>query len=215
MIMCGALDIAGAAAGGYLVGSIPIGYIVVKVARGMDVRSVGSGAMGATNVSRVLGKGAGAAVSVADMLKGVAAFALGKTLLGDVAFGAQIAATAAVIGHCFPVWIGFRGGKGVSTAFGAAVALATVPALLALASFATTLAAAKRVSAASITAVWTFAGFTFWIKYPTTTEIMAAFLAAFITFTHRENLARLVKGKEEPIFGRRLYGNGDAEKACG
>lgn len=183
-----------------MIGSLPVGYVLVKRKTGRDVRKIGSGATGATNVSRVLGKKIGALVAFFDIFKGILAFYLGIALL-QTRGAAEIAAIAAVVGHCFPVWIGFKGGKGVSTAFGATLVLATIPAVMAFGIFAMAAAITRRISAASITAVWTFAGFTFMLEPEISVRIMSIFLALFITFTHRQNLTRLISGTEKTFFG--------------
>ena len=200
--MCDFLEIPGAIAGGYLIGSIPIGYILVKMKTGKDIRESGSGATGATNVSRVLGKKVGITVAIFDIIKGILAFALGLWLLHTKG-SAEIAAVSAVIGHCYPVWIKFRGGKGVSTTFGATTVLATLPAILAFGVFAISLFVTKRVSAASLVAVWAFAGMLFFMEAGIVIQTMGIFLALFLSFTHRQNLLRLISGTEKPILGDR------------
>lgn len=198
--MCDLLEIPGAIAGGYLVGSIPIGYILVKLKTGGDVRNFGSGAIGATNVSRVLGKKIGALVAMFDIAKGIAVYYLISAFLKTNGTG-EIAVFSAVLGHCFPVWIGFRGGKGVSTAFGATLVIATLPAICAFVVFSASLGIAKRVSAASLTAVWSFLGFTFLLDEDVWAKVSAVALSMLITYTHRQNLMRIFAGAEKQIFG--------------
>jgi len=198
--MCEITEILGGFAGGYLIGSIPIGYLLVRAKRGTDVRDIGSGSIGATNVSRVLGKKTAVIVAVLDAVKGICAFFLARLII-QVDLGIELAAIGAVIGHCFPVWIGFKGGKGVSTSLGTAIVLATLPALLAFAMFTFTIAIVRRVSAASVTAVWLFAGLVFLLDFSIQMQIMGIFLALFITFTHRQNIKRLLEGEEKPLFG--------------
>ena len=200
--MCQVIDIIAGAAIGYLIGGFPTGYLVVKWKAGKDVRKVGSSSTGATNVSRVLGKKIAAAVALVDALKGILAYALVYYVLGARAIP-EIAAVSAVVGHCFPVYLGFHGGKGVSTAFGAALIVATLPAVVAFGVFLFALLVARRVSAASLTAVWTFAGCVFLFDNSLPIRILGVFLALFITFTHRENIKRLLSGQEKPIFGVR------------
>jgi len=112
------LSLLAAAAAGYLVGTTPAAAIVARLKTGgsLDLRSAGSGNPGGLNVLRLLGHRAGAAVVVADVGKGIAACAVGRRLAGD--HGAHLAGAAAVAGHCYPLWTGFRGGKGVATSFG-------------------------------------------------------------------------------------------------
>ena len=198
--MCYGIDIIGGFAIGYLIGSFPTGYLMVRAKTGKDIRELGSSSTGATNVSRVLGKKIGALVSLIDALKGVLAYVLVLYLLGERAIP-EVAAVGAVIGHCFPVWLGFRGGKGVSTAFGTALVMATLPAVAAFGVFVFTLVVARRVSAASLTAVWFFAGAVFLFDVAPPVKVLGIFLALFITFTHRANIKRLITGQEKPIFG--------------
>ena len=197
--MCYALEIIGSAAGGYLIGSVPFGYILVRSRTGKDIRDFGSGATGATNVSRVLGKKVAVLVAIADALKGIVSFLLARWLLNNT-IAAEFAAVGAVVGHCFPVWIGFRGGKGVSTAFGATIVLSPLPAIVAFVMFVVSLVVAGIVSAASLSAVWVFSGLCFLLKENISVKILSLFLAIFITFTHRKNINRLILGQEKKIF---------------
>lgn len=125
--MCRSLAMSfAAAAAGYLLGTIPTADVVARRRSGgrIDLRSVGSGNPGTANATAVLGKRAGAAVLVSDIGKGAAACAVGRAIAGPA--GAHLAGSAAVVGHCYPVWTGFRGGKGVATSVGQC--LATFPA---------------------------------------------------------------------------------------
>ena len=200
--MCNFLDIPGAAAGGYLIGSIPFGYLFVKLKSGRDVREQGSGATGATNVSRILGKKMAIVVALLDIAKGIFAYYLASVLLKFSGAG-EISAIFAVVGHCFPVWLGFRGGKGVSTAFGATIMIATIPAIIAFGVFVVSALVARRISAASLNAIWSFVGISFLLDVNVWAKIIGIVLAIFITFTHRENIRRLLSGTEKPIFGER------------
>ncbi|MCD6595994.1 glycerol-3-phosphate 1-O-acyltransferase PlsY [bacterium] len=197
--MCNILDIVGSFAGGYLIGSIPFGYILVHSKTGNDIRNFGSGAIGATNVSRVLGKKVAVLVAIFDVLKGIIAFFIAQWLLKNTV-ASEIAVIGAVIGHCFPVWIGFRGGKGVSTAFGATLVLSTLPAVIAFVMFSISLVIVRKVSAASLSAIWVFSGLCFLLNEPIQIKILSLFLALFITFTHRKNITRLITGEEKIIF---------------
>src|SRR5262245_15731497 len=111
----------------YLLGSIPFGYLIVKLRSGADIRQTGSGGTGATNVSRKAGKAAGVVTLALDALKGAAAVLVARWLTGDAgtSWGVAEAAGLRVVGHCFPVWLGFKAGKGVATGLG--VFLAIVP----------------------------------------------------------------------------------------
>ena len=184
---------------GYLVGSIPFGFIFVKLSKNVDLRSYGSGSTGATNVSRVLGKKVAAFVAVLDALKAIGAYAIVINLTANP-LAAFIAALAAIVGHCYPVWLGFKGGKGVSTSFGAAIIINTLPAILALFVFVFAVIASKRVSIGSLTAAWTFFGISVFTKVAAMPMIFAIFLAIFLTITHRENIKRIIQGKEKPLW---------------
>src|SRR5579859_238142 len=140
----------------YLLGSIPTGYLLVKLFRHEDIRSVGSGNIGATNVLRSGGKGLGAATFLLDTLKGAAAVLLGSFLashlLPSMPFrdAQAIAAVSAVLGHMFPAWLHFRGGKGVATGFGVFLVAAPLAALASIGLFALILILTRYVSLASI-----------------------------------------------------------------
>src|SRR5580693_5231738 len=107
----------------YLLGSIPFGYLLVKIFRNEDIRTTGSGNIGATNVARSGAKGLGVATLLLDLGKGFAAVLLAKHIAPGVFDIAVAAAVAVVVGHCFPVWLGFKGGKGAATALGVFLAL--------------------------------------------------------------------------------------------
>ena len=184
---------------GYLVGSIPFGFIFVKLSKNVDLRSYGSGSTGATNVSRVLGKKVAAFVAVLDALKAIGAYAIVINLTANP-LAAFIAALAAIVGHCYPVWLGFKGGKGVSTSFGAAILINTLPAILTFFVFVFAVIASKRVSIGSLTAAWTFFGISVFTKVAAMPMIFAIFLAIFLTITHRENIKRIIEGKEKPLW---------------
>ncbi|RKZ31040.1 acyl-phosphate glycerol 3-phosphate acyltransferase [bacterium] len=184
---------------GYLVGSIPFGFIFVKLSKNVDLRSYGSGSTGATNVSRVLGKKVAALVAVLDALKAIGAYAIVINLTANP-LAAFIAALAAIVGHCYPVWLGFKGGKGVSTSFGAAIIINTLPAILTFFVFVFAVIASKRVSIGSLTAAWTFFGISVFTKVAAMPMIFAIFLAIFLTITHRENIKRIIEGKEKPLW---------------
>src|SRR5208282_3958562 len=142
----------------YLLGSIPVGYLLVRLFRHQDIRSMGSGNIGATNVLRTGGKGLGAATFLLDMLKGCAAVWLGEWAAAHVLLWAAprdieaLAALCAVLGHMFPVWLRFRGGKGVATGFGVFLVAAPLAALSAIVVFFVILALTRYVSLASVLA---------------------------------------------------------------
>src|SRR3954451_16118659 len=144
------------AAAAYLLGSIPVGYVLVRIFRRQDIRTLGSGNIGATNVLRSEGKGLGAATFLLDMVKGAGAVLLGAAIAGPVLPSVPqrnveaLAALFAVLGHMFPVWLRFRGGKGVATGFGVFLVAAPWAALAAISVFIVVLFLSRFVSLASI-----------------------------------------------------------------
>jgi acyl phosphate:glycerol-3-phosphate acyltransferase len=184
--------------GAFLSGSVPYGLLWAR-ARGIDVRRVGSGNIGATNVGRALGRRAGAAVLLLDAAKGAlpvgAAIALARAGLCP-GWTASAAAVAAVVGHCFPPWLRFRGGKGVATALGVFVAVDPRTTAVSVAVFAVMYAAWRKVSLGSLAAAAAFP-LAAWLLGRPAHEIGAAVLvAAVIVLRHRDNLARLRRGSE-------------------
>src|ERR1039458_9492156 len=146
----------------YLLGSIPIGYLLVRLFRQQDIRSVGSGNIGATNVLRYGGKSLGAITFLLDVLKGSSAVLIGALLAAHLApafpyrDAQALAALSAVLGHIFPVWLRFRGGKGVATSFGVFLVAAPCAALAAIAVFALGFLITRYVSLASILGAFSF-----------------------------------------------------------
>jgi acyl phosphate:glycerol-3-phosphate acyltransferase len=189
----------------YLLGSIPTGYLLVRLFRNQDIRSVGSGNIGATNVLRSGGKGLGAATFLLDMLKGCAAVwvggLLGELLLPGMPFrdAQAIAALAAVIGHMFPVWLRFRGGKGVATGFGVFLVAAPLAALAAITTFAIVLLLSRYVSLASIIGAASFPVFAWFLVHgekPAFYIAVQAAVALLIILKHHQNIGRLLAGTE-------------------
>lgn len=192
------LDIILALAGGYLLGSIPFAYVVTQAFGLGDIRQVGSGNVGTTNVLRTGNKLATALTLIGDVGKGVVAVLIAKQF-GEAP--AMAAALGAFTGHIFPVWLNFKGGKGIATCLGILAALTWPVALLALGTWIAALAIGRISSlAALVTAVATPIYMLFWGPWFYT--LGAAILAALIFVTHRENIARLMKG-EEPRIGQK------------
>jgi len=188
----------------YLLGSIPFGYLIVRWQRGIDVRQTGSRSIGATNVMRNLGISGFIATFVLDCGKGLAAVMLASRLTGSDARWVAAAAVAAVAGHVFPIWLGFRGGKGVATSVGVFVALAPLPLGLALLFFAGLVAIWRYISLGSITAAALFPVLVYLVnKPPTPIVIGAACAAALIIGSHRANIRRLLTGTENKL-GKKL-----------
>ena len=179
---------------GYAVGALPIGYLVTQSARGVDLRRVGSGNVGAANVYRTSGLRVAITVMIADAGKGAAA-----VFLGGAGVSAVAAAVAAVIGHVYPVWLGFRGGKGVATASGAFSVLSPVPTAIAAAAFAITVARTRFVSLGSIIATVTLPIIEWLTPGLRAIDIGTTIVAALILFRHRGNMARLWTGTERAI----------------
>jgi len=183
---------------GYLIGSIPFGLLLTRAAGMGDVRQIGSGNIGATNVLRTGNKGLAAGTLVLDLLKGFAPVALAGHLWGEVAMA--FAAGAAVLGHCFPVWLGFKGGKGVATNAGVAFGLAW-PLGLAYAFVWLSILAIFRISSlAGMAAVVAAAAAAPLFGYPQFFPVLGA-IALLIIYLHRENIARLARGEEPRVGG--------------
>ncbi|MEP6994992.1 MAG: glycerol-3-phosphate 1-O-acyltransferase PlsY [Acidobacteriota bacterium] len=183
-------------AAGYLLGSISFAVLLVRLRTGRDIRAEGSGNAGATNVARSHGKGLGLAVAALDIAKGAAAVLLVRAFTADPRYAAA-AGVAAVLGHVFPIFYGFRGGKGVATAVGAFLVLAPFPTLVCVAVFVVVVAATRYVSLGSVLAMVLLppvAGALF--GAPRAIVAAAAACAVLIVFKHRENLKRLSRGEE-------------------
>jgi glycerol-3-phosphate acyltransferase PlsY len=189
----------------YLLGSVPTGYLLVKLFRHEDIRAIGSGNIGATNVLRSGGKGLGAATFVLDALKGAAAVWLGallaSILLPSLPFrdAQALAAVSAVVGHMFPVWLHFRGGKGVATGFGVFLVAAPLAALSSIALFTLVLLITRYVSLASILGAASFPMFA-WLLVrgdkPAPYIAAQVVVALLIILKHHQNIRRLTTGTE-------------------
>ena len=201
------LVLAVTAIGSYLLGSIPAGYLAGRIA-GIDIRKTGSGNIGATNVTRVLGKRYGYPVFLIDFLKGFAAVRM-SILISErhltptwLELVGILAAVCCVIGHSFPVWLHFRGGKGVATSAGALFALMPFVLLIGAVIWVVTFQLTRYVSVASITATVALP-IVIWImislgkgQHGTTMLYFSVCLAAVVILRHRSNLSRLLRGTE-------------------
>lgn len=188
---------------GYFLGSIPFGYLLVRAFRGADVRTTGSGNIGATNVARTSPL-LGIFTLLLDVLKGMAAVGIALALSPGDRTVAFVAALAAVAGHIFPVWLRFRGGKGVATGLGSFILLTPKAVLLAMAVFVIMLAAFRFVSLASVTAAAFLPLFTLVLREGHSTQIGTVAIAAFlIILKHRPNMQRLVAGTEPKFKANR------------
>jgi len=182
---------------GYLFGSIPFGLLLTRVAGKGDIRDIGSGNIGATNVLRTGSKWLAALTLVLDCLKATAAILLAERLLGDET--AAFAATGALIGHLYPVWLGFRGGKGVATFLGILIALLPIAAGVYAAIWILLLLTLRISSVAGMTAAAS-APIAAAILHSSLLPMLLGF-AVLVLWKHRENIARLLAGKE-PRIGR-------------
>jgi glycerol-3-phosphate acyltransferase PlsY len=200
------------AAAAYLLGSVPTGYLLMRLFRHEDIRSSGSGNIGATNVLRSGGKGLGAATFLADMLKGSAAVLLGgllaKAFVPEMAprDAQALAALFAVLGHVFPVWLRFKGGKGVSTAFGVFLVAAPFAALAAITVFALIFFFTRYVSLASILGAAcfpVFAWFTVRGERPIFFIAVQSAVSLLIIVKHHQNIRRLFAGTESRIGAKK------------
>ena len=186
----------------YLLGAVPTGYLVVKLVARRDIRTLGSRTTGATNVLRAKGWALAVPVAVVDLAKGFVPAFLSLRIFEDPALAAA-AALAAVLGHCFPVYIGFRGGKGVATAGGAVLALCWPCALVCLALFLLVVAATRYVSLGSMVAAAGFPVSAAALARPFLLVAFGVAVLAVVLFKHRGNIARLRNGTEHR-FGERL-----------
>jgi glycerol-3-phosphate acyltransferase PlsY len=183
----------------YLLGSIPFSYLVAR-AKGIDVRTVGSGNVGATNVMRSAGRAAGLAAFVLDFLKGSAATWLAMRLAGPTV--AAAAALFAIVGHMYPVWLRFRGGKGVATGAGAFLPLLPVPAISGLVTFGVVAALTRFASVGSIAGAAALPVVAFLMHAPLASTAAAAGAAVLIVWKHRGNLRRIAAGTENRMGSR-------------
>lgn len=186
----------------YLIGSIPTGVILSRFFGQGDLQQQGSRNIGATNVSRVMGKKWGIITLVGDVFKGSAAVWLGQWglngTLGTANFALSLVALAAFLGHLFPVYLGFKGGKGVATALGIFLVLSPLVAFLAVPIFLGVVLVGKYVSLGSMVSSAAFPLLLFILDYPAAVVWLAVVIAAFVIGKHRENIGRLWRGQEKP-----------------
>ena len=197
---------------GYLIGSISSGYLVGKIYRNVDLRTVGSGSTGATNTFRTLGRGAGILVATFDILKGALAVVFAQLMFGDGNPGRPVAealaAVFAVVGHCWPITLQGRGGRGVATGFGALLFVATPAWASAVAAFAIALALTRMVSVGSLASVvGALVGYllfcaTGWLAFNWATLAFILIAGSIVYVRHLPNIQRIVRGVE-PRLGVR------------
>lgn len=181
----------------YLIGAIPFGYLFVKLRTGQDVRSLGSGNIGATNVLRSTGRAAGVIVLLLDIAKGYFAVWLMARFAGNSVAWLSAAALAVMAGHAFPVFLKFRGGKAVASFIGAFLYLTPIPLLAILIVFVVTVAITRHISLGSIVAAGTFPLAEWLIQHPPLPILAVSLVAGvFIVYRHKANMARLRAGTE-------------------
>jgi glycerol-3-phosphate acyltransferase PlsY len=188
----------------YLLGSIPFGVLIAKFLGGYDVRKAGSGNIGATNVARVVGPAAGILTLLLDAAKGWFAVWLAARIMHGEALVMVLTGWFAMLGHCFPVWLRFRGGKGVATAAGVFAALCPAAMLAALILFVLVVGFWRYVSLGSIAAAAAIPLLVYllWAPHfapPVSVTLISLVIAALVVYQHRGNIARLARG-EEPKF---------------
>lgn len=188
-------------AAGYLIGSIPFGYLVGRYVRGIDIRDHGSGNIGTTNAFRVLGRGGGTIVFIGDMLKGlVPVWLAGLTGILELPL---IAGIAAILGHNYSIFLGFKGGRGVATTAGAALGLVPLAMVGAVAVWVAGVAGSRYVSVGSILAAISLPIFTLIGPYPVFHLIFSIIAAFLIVYGHRPNIRRLMTGQEPRLGGNK------------
>jgi acyl phosphate:glycerol-3-phosphate acyltransferase len=198
---------------GYGIGSISSGYIVGRMYRNVDLRTVGSGSTGATNTFRTLGLGAALLVAILDILKGAGSVWIASAIVTGPAdertVATAVAAVAAVAGHCWPAFLEGRGGRGVATGFGALLFIATPAWLGAVVAFMLALAFTRRVSVSSLASVagallgyiiFVFAGY---LSFHWAVLGFIVIAGSIVTIRHRANIARILRGSEPRVGQRR------------
>jgi len=184
----------------YAVGGVPFGLLLGRFFADTDVRELGSGNIGATNVNRVLGRKLGAATLLTDMLKGVVCVVLARILLGDIVSAAWVGFFA-FLGHCFPVYLQFKGGKGVATAFGVAASLTFIPALIALVIWVVVVRISKVSALGSLVACVTLPVTSYYFTGNMTLSFLYGLMVALVVVRHKDNIRRLRQGAENSMTG--------------
>lgn len=195
------MNLAAATALGYALGSVPFAFLVARAYRGLDIRSAGSGNVGATNVLRAIGPGAALATAVLDVAKGAAPVLIAEGVGGGPEAVAA-AGLSAVVGHVYPVWLRFRGGKGVAATFGACLAWSPPVAGIALAVFAAAVATTRIVSVASLAAAVAAVPAALLLGVPRPAVWALSGASLLIVFRHRGNMRRVAAGTEPRITER-------------
>jgi len=188
----------------YLLGSIPVGWIVARLFFKTDIRSKGSGNIGATNALRQFGTAVGLIVLLLDMSKGIIAVLLAKSIYGSGTMMVVICGLLAILGHVFPIWLKFKGGKGVATAAGVFIALTPISLLIALLVFIVVVVITRYVSLGSIVAALSLLAVNVISIFRQPNKdyallILVVLIVAMIIYKHKENIARLIRGNENKI----------------
>ena len=187
----------------YFIGSLPTGYLVARLVKGVDIRTIGSGSTGATNVKRLMGKGWAVFVAIVDMFKGALALLLVAHSGETSPLLMSLSAFAVVLGHNYPVWLGFKGGKGVATTYGTLFfvwpynSFAIV--LMCGAIWYGIMTATRYVSLASMLSLLALPAFFWMLDAPLPFICLSASLAMLAIFRHRTNIARLIHGEESAV----------------
>ncbi len=185
-----------AALSGYLLGSINSAVIISKL-KGTDIRTVGSGNAGATNILRTFGKGAAALVFLIDILKGVAAVLLCRLLFDE--YAGYLGGLCAVLGHNYPLYFGFRGGKGIVTSLAVMLVVSPMLALISFGAGILIIAVTRYVSLGSIVGSLLFCALAVFGDYDMWFQLFAGIISLLAVYRHRENIKRLVKGTERKL----------------
>jgi glycerol-3-phosphate acyltransferase PlsY len=185
----------------YLIGAIPVGFLVARAAGGTDIRRSGSGNIGATNVLRTLGRGPAVLTLVGDIVKGYLAVTAARAI-GTEAWSAAGGAVAAVAGNCWPLFLAFRGGKGMATGLGAFLAVVPWAVAPAAVLWLVVTSLSRYVSLASILSCVSLPLAAALLGYPRHSVVAAALVALIIMWRHRENIARLASGTEHRLGDR-------------
>jgi len=191
----------------YLIGSIPFGLILVKLFKSTDIREIGSGNIGATNVRRAAGWGLGFFTLVCDVLKGAVPVYISAYLAGSEMacndIWVSLTALAAFFGHLFPVYLKFKtGGKGVATAAGCFAVLSPPALAIALLVFTIAVSLSRRVSLGSLAAAAVLPAGVMWAQRSMVLTGCALIISALVLYRHRDNISRLLSGTEPPLFGK-------------
>ncbi|SFS20764.1 acyl-phosphate glycerol-3-phosphate acyltransferase [Granulicella pectinivorans] len=199
----------------YLLGSIPFGYLLVRIFRKEDIRTTGSGNIGATNVARSGAKGLGIATLLLDLGKAYVAVKIAQHIAPGNWDLATMAAVAAILGHIFPIWLGFRGGKGVASALGVFLALSPMTALCILVIFLAVVRLTRIVSLASIVAAAAIPLLMLHFAHNMSRIVLFGFIfiPLLVIVKHHANIARLLAGTESRFGSKKTNENNDPGKA--